>query len=74
MILLPPFAQLQKRNYLTEAFVHINVIAAWPYAIRAILQRNCSVSVNGKIGHNIGLHEWVKAYLVQPLKNYASGT
>ena len=74
MILLPLFAQLQKRNYFTEAFVHIvNVVAAWPHAIRKILQRSCSVSVNGKIGHNIGLDEWVEAYLVQPLRNYASG-
>lgn len=74
MIMLPLFAQLQKRNYSTEASVHIvNVTAPWPYAIRKILERNCSVSVNGKICHNIGLDEWVEAYLVQPLKNYASG-
>lgn len=75
MIMLPLFAQLQKRNYWTEAFVHVvNVTAAWPYAIRKILERNCSVSVTGKSGHNIGLDEWVEAHLVQPLKNYASGT
>ncbi len=74
MILLPLFAQLQKRNYCTEAFVHIiNVIAAWPYAIRKLLEKNCSVSVTGKSGHNIALDEWVETYLVRPLKSYASG-
>lgn len=75
MIMLPLFAQLPKRNYWTEAFVHVvKVTAAWPFAIRKILERNCSVSVTGKSGHNIGLDELVEAHLVQPLKNYASGT
>jgi len=33
MVMLPLFAQLQNRNYWTEAFVHvINIIAAWPLA------------------------------------------
>lgn len=74
MVMLPLFAQLQKRNYWTEAFVHlVNVIAAWPFATRKILQNNCSVSVKGREGHNIALDEWVETYLVQPLKNYASG-
>jgi len=31
------------------------------------------VSVKGRDGHNIALDEWVEMYLVQPLKNYASG-
>ena len=74
MVMLPLFSQLQKRNYWTEAFVHIiNIIAAWPLATRKILQKNCSVSVKGRDGHNIALDEWVETYLVQPLKNYASG-
>ena len=74
MVMLPLFAQLQKRNYWTEAFVHvINIIAAWPLATRKILQNNCSVSVKGRDGHNIALDEWVETCLVQPLKNYASG-
>lgn len=74
MMMLPLFAQLQKRNYWTEAFVHCtNFIAAWPLAIRKLLQNNCSVSVKGRDGHNIALDEWVETYLVQPLKNYASG-
>ena len=74
MLMLPLFAQLQKRNYWTEAFIHIvNLIAAWPIATRKILEKNCSVSISGKMGHNIALDEWVEAYLVGPLKNYASG-
>ena len=27
----------------------------------------------GREGHKIALDEWVEAYLVQPLKNYATG-
>lgn len=74
MVMLPLFAQLQKRNYWTEAFVHVsNIVAAWPLATRLILQNNCSVSVKGREGHNIALDEWVETYLVQSLKNYASG-
>ena len=74
MVMLPLFAQLQKHDYWTEAFVHvINIIAAWSLATRKILQNNCSVGVKGWDGHNIALDEWVETYLVQPLKNYASG-
>lgn len=74
MVMLPLFAQAQKRNYWTEAFVHVvNLIGAWPIATRMILQNNCSVSVKGREGHNIALDEWVESYLVQPLKNYATG-
>ncbi|KAJ7376892.1 hypothetical protein OS493_031771 [Desmophyllum pertusum] len=74
MVMLPLFSQLQKRNYWTEAFVHLtNITAAWPLATRKILQSNCSVNVKGRKGHNIALDEWVETYLVQPLKNYASG-
>lgn len=74
MLMMPLFAQLQKRNYWTEAFVHlVNLLAAWPLFTRKILQTNCSVSVKGAYGHNIALDEWVESYLVRPLKNYASG-
>ena len=74
MVMLPLFAKSQKRNYWTKAFVHVlNFSAAWPLATRKILQSNCSVSVHGKQGHNIARDEWVETYLVQPLKNYASG-
>ena len=34
---------------------------------------NCSVSIKGRERHKIALDEWVEAYLVQPLKNYATG-
>lgn len=74
VVMLPLFAKSQKRNYWTKAFVHVlNFSAAWPLATRKILQSNCSVSVHGKQGHNIARDEWVETYLVQPLKNYASG-
>ena len=74
MLMLPLFAQLQKRNYWTEAFVHVvNLTAAWPIVTRKLLQNNCSVSIKGREGHKIALHEWVEAYLVQPLKNYETG-
>ena len=74
MLMLPLFAQSQKRNYWTEAFVHlVNLVAAWPLSTRKLLQDNCSVSLKGRHGHNIALDEWVESYLVRPLKNYASG-
>ena len=74
MLMLPLFAQLQKRNYWTEAFVHVvNLTTAWPIVTRKLLQNNCSVSIKGREGHKIALDEWVEAYLVQPLKNYATG-
>lgn len=74
VVMLLLFAQSQKRNYWTEAFVHVvNFSAAWPLATRKILQSNCSVSVHGKQGQNIARDECVETYLVQPLKNYASG-
>lgn len=74
MMMLPLFAQAQKRNYWTEAFIHVvNLIGAWPIATRKVLQNNCSVSVKGREGHNIALDEWVETYLVQPLKNYVTG-
>lgn len=74
MLMHPLFAQANKRNYNTEAMVHIvNFVAAWPLATRELLRHNCSVSLNGKNGHNIALDEWVESCVVQPMKNYATG-
>ena len=74
MLMHPLFAQANKRNYHTEAMVHIvNFVAAWPLATRELLSHNCSVSLNGKDGHNIALDEWVESCVVQPMKNYATG-
>ena len=74
MLMLPLFAQLQKRNYWTEAFVHVvNLVATWPQATRKMLQHNCSVNVKGRQGHCLALDEWVETYIVLPLKKYASG-
>ena len=74
MLMLPLFAQLQKRHYWTEAFVHVvNLVAAWPQATRKMLQHNCSVNVKGRQGHCLALDEWVETYIVLPLKKYASG-
>ena len=56
MLMHPLFAQANKRNYHTETMVHIiNFVAAWPRATRELLRHNCSVSLNGKNGHNIAL-------------------
>ena len=74
MLMHPLFAQSNKRNYHTEAMVHIiNFVAAWPLALRELLRRNCSISLNGKEGHNLALDEWVESFVVQPMKNYATG-
>ena len=74
MLMLPLFAQLQKRNYWTEAFVHVvNLVAAWPQATRELLQHNCSINVKGRKGHSLALDEWVESFVVLPLKKYASG-
>ncbi len=74
MIMYPLFAQSNKRNYATEAMVHIlNFTAHWPLLGRELLQKNCSVSLNGKVGHNIALDEWVEMCIVQPMKNYSTG-
>ena len=49
MLMLPLFAQSQKRNYWTQAFVHlVNLVAAWPLSTRKLLQNNCSVSLKGR--------------------------
>lgn len=74
MLMHPLFAQSNKRNYHTEAMVHIvNFVAAWPLATRELLRHNCSISLNGKEGHNIALDEWVESCVVQPMKNYSTG-
>ena len=74
MLIHPLFAQSNKRNYHTEAMVHIvNFVAAWPLALRELLRKNCSISLNGKDGHNLALEQWVGSCVVQPMKNYATG-
>ncbi len=74
MLMHPLFAQSNKRNYHTEAMVHIlNFVAFWPLSTRELLRKNCSVSLNGKVGHNIALDEWVESCVVQPMKNYSTG-
>ncbi len=73
-IMLPLFAQLQFRNYWTEALVHVvHFSAVWPLAFREMLKLNCTVNLSGKDGHDIDLDEFVETYIVQPLKQYASG-
>ena len=74
VLLLPIFAQLNFRNYWTEAFVHVsNFTSLWPLAFRRMIQKNMSVNMSGKQGHNIDLDEYVETYLVRPLKNYTTG-
>ena len=74
VLLLPIFAQLNFRNYWTEAFVHVvNFTSLWPLAFRQMMKRNMSVNLNGKQGHNIDMDEYVETYIVRPLKTYASG-
>ena len=74
MLMHPLFTQSNKRNYHTEATVHIvNLVAAWPLALRELLRKNCSISLNGKEGHNLALDECVESFVVQPMKNYATG-
>ena len=74
MTMHPLFAQSNKCNYNTEAMVHIiNFTILWPTLTRELLKRNCSISLSGKVGHNISLDEWVEMCVVQPLKNYATG-
>ena len=73
-LLLPIFAQLQFRNYWTEALVHVvNFTTVWPLAFREIIKRNCSVSLSGKEGHDLAMDEFVEEHLVKPLKTYVSG-
>jgi hypothetical protein len=74
MIMHPLFAQANKRNYYTEAMVHIpNLTVIWPLSTREILKQNCSICLNGTVGCNIALDEWVEMRVVQPIKNYSTG-
>lgn len=73
-LLLPIFAQLQFRNYWTEALVHVvNFTTVWPFAFREMIKRNCSVILSGKDGHDLAMDEFVEEHLVKPLKTYVSG-
>lgn len=74
VMLLPIFAQLQFRNYWTEAIVHVvNFTAVWPLAFREMMKNNSSVNLSGQVGTDIDLDEFVETYIVRPLKQYASG-
>ena len=74
VIMLPIFAQLNFRNYWTEAFVHVvNFTALWPLVFREMVKRNLTVNLKEKSGHNIDLDEYVETYIVRPLKTYVSG-
>jgi nitrate/nitrite transporter NarK len=70
-ILLPIFAQLQFRNYWTEALVHVvNFTAVWIIAFREMMKRNCSISLSVKEGHDLAMDEFVEEHLVKPLKSH----
>ncbi len=74
VLLLPIFAQLDFRNYWTEAFVHVvNFTSLWPLAFRRMVKNNCTINISGKRGHNLDLDEYVETYIVRPLKMYSSG-
>ena len=74
VILLPIFAQLDFRNYWTEAFVHVvNFTSLWPLAFRQMIRKNSSVNMSGKSGHNLDMDEYVEVHVVRPLKTYATG-
>ena len=69
VMLLPIFAQLDFRNYWTEAFVHVvNFTSLWPLAFRCMVKQNCSVNISGKRGHNLDMDEYLETYVVRPLK------
>lgn len=75
VLLLPVFAQLDFRNYWTEAFVHVvNFTSLWPLAFRCMIKKNSSVNISGKRGHNLDMDEYVETYVVRPLKTYSTGT
>ena len=72
---LATYAQLNFRNYFSECFIHIlNFLGKWPLSFRRMIQQNCSVNISGKKSHGIELDAFVEAEIVQPLKNYVSGT
>lgn len=69
--LLPIFAALNKKNYRDETFVHVtNFTSFWPLAVREMFRKNCSISLKGKLGHNLALDEFVETIMVRPLKVY----
>lgn len=73
-LLLSTFAQLQFRNYWTEALVHVvNFTTVWPLAFREMMKRNCSISLSGKNGHDLAMDEFMEEHFVKPLKTYVSG-
>lgn len=75
VLLLPIFAQLDFRNYWTEAFVHVvNFTSLWPLAFRCMVKKNYTVNLSGKRGHNLDMDEYVESYVVRPLKTYSTGT
>ena len=74
VLLLPIFAQLEFRNYWTEAFVHaVNFTSLWPLALRHMIRKNTSVNLSRERGHNVDLDEYVETYIVRPLKIYVTG-
>ena len=74
VLLLPIFAQMDFRNYWTEAFVHaINFTPLWPLALRHMIRKNMSVNLSRERGHNVDLDEYVETYIVRPLKIYVTG-
>lgn len=74
VVLLLVFAQLRFKNYCTESLGHVvNVTSLWPLAFSEMLRQTASVNLTRKNRRNIDLDEYVKTYIVQPLKNYATG-
>ena len=70
----PSISQANKQNYYTEPMVHLlNLTVIWPLSTREILKQNCSISLNGTVGRNIALDDWVEMCIVQPMKNYSTG-
>jgi hypothetical protein len=67
------FCQMGKINYRYEAFTHIvNATAKRPYAYRLMYQRNKTINLEGRQGKQLAWDEWVKDYLVRPVKQFTS--
>ena len=74
VVLLLVIAQLRFKNYCTESLGHVvNVTSLWPLAFSEMLRQTASVNLTRKNRRNIDLNEYVETYIVQPLKNYATG-
>lgn len=74
MLILPMFAKLQKKNYFADTLVHlVNIVARWPVLTRLVVQRNSSVNIAGKTGHNIAFDEYMETFVVRSMKLYVSG-